>query len=126
MASIDVYRNLTRNNYSIRYKGHVIDHAASLWVTRPTFVVSQAGNERVRCTGQKNVHAYVRGENGAVEWPFRCGDVSAKGTLWTEVVYNPRTSRLFRTKYTCKPVLCAAAAILTPQGVFVLNPNYEM
>lgn len=123
-ASIDVYRNLTRGGYSIRYKGRVIDHADGLFVVRPIFAVSLAGNQRVRREGKKYVHAYVRGENGAVTWPYTCG-VPEVMSQWQKVVYNPYTSTVFRLERSGKHVWYAAAAILTSKGVYVLSPNYE-
>lgn len=121
MASIDVYRNLTRGGYSIRYKGRVIDHADTLYVTAPKFVVNQAGMLRVRREGKKYVHAYIRGENGSVAWPYKCG---TPGAPWVKVYYNPYTTICFRVEGSHRPVYCASAAVVTPNGVYVLYPNY--
>jgi hypothetical protein len=121
-AEIYIYRNLTRGGFSLRYKGRVIDHSDAIWVTRPMFAVSQAGNARVRRERKKYVHAYIKGENSFVQWPYRCGIPSGD---WVKVVYNPYTMNEFRVEATGKRVWMAAAAVLLPRGVYVLWPNYD-
>ena len=61
-----VYRNLTRNTWSIRamegpQKGLVIQHADTVLLSCPVAKISQAGRRRVLRDKQKNVHAGVVG-----------------------------------------------------------------
>jgi hypothetical protein len=121
-AEIYIYRNLTRGGFSLRYKGRVIDHSDGMFVVRPKFTVSLAGNSRVRREKKKYVHAYISGENGDVTWPYQCG-VPTKD--WVKVVYNPYTMTTFQVEATGKRVWTAAAAVLLPRGVYVLWPNYD-
>ena len=58
---VDVYRNLQRECWSVRYKGRVVLHCTTLTLTAVTFKVSEAGRQRVLLERQKNVHAVVRG-----------------------------------------------------------------
>lgn len=58
---VQVYRNLHRNCYSVRYKGKVIAHVKEITLLQANFRVSQAGRARVLKERRKNVHAYVEG-----------------------------------------------------------------
>jgi hypothetical protein len=118
-AEIYIYRNLTRGGFSLRYKGHVISHSDAIWVTCPRFVVSLTGNARVRRERKKYVHAYVAGENGFVEWPFKVGIPAGP---WRKVSYNPYTMTEFRLEDTGEGITYASAAILLPRGLYVLEP----
>lgn len=59
---VDVYRNLTKNTFSIRKKGKVVEYSDSVYIHNPIFVVSEKSRQRVLKNRQKNVHAVVRGE----------------------------------------------------------------
>lgn len=60
--------------------GRVVDHADRVLIDDPEFVVQPAGLERLRESGRRNVHAFVRGElvgvgndatrNGYRSWAF--------------------------------------------------------
>tara|TARA_R110000851_G_scaffold131529_1_gene265684 strand:- start:659 stop:1087 length:429 start_codon:yes stop_codon:yes gene_type:complete len=58
--SIEIYYNLHKKVFSIRNKGKVIDHATSVTVLDPKFVVQPAGRAKVIKDKVKNVHAFVR------------------------------------------------------------------
>lgn len=64
---VAVYFNLHRKCYSVRaeegpQKGRVIAHASGVGLHFCTMSVGEAGNRKVRETGKKNVHAFIRGE----------------------------------------------------------------
>ena len=59
---VDVYWNTTKQTWSIRHKGRVIGHGRRVVLADAEWIVRPAGRERVRATGHKNVHAWVRGE----------------------------------------------------------------
>lgn len=60
---VEVYRNLHRAGvcYSVRQFGRVVAHADSVELLDAAFVVNAAGHARAVRTGQRNVHAWVRG-----------------------------------------------------------------
>ena len=63
---VHVYRNLAaRGNpklrWSIRQGSVIVGHSDQLLLYRAEMVIQPAGVERGRQTGQKNVHAYIRG-----------------------------------------------------------------
>jgi hypothetical protein len=64
---VDVYFNLHKKLLSVRHKGRVIHHSNYVKIVNPTFVVSEAGRQRVLREKRKNVHAFVRGELVALE-----------------------------------------------------------
>jgi hypothetical protein len=60
---IIVYRNLNRKGkvYSIKQGNWVVGHATNLVMHDCEFVVNKAGKARAIKTGQRNVHAYIKG-----------------------------------------------------------------
>lgn len=58
---VDCYWNIRKHCWSVRHKGKVVAHVSSLYLTEVTPHVSKAGQARVRSTGHKNVHAFLRG-----------------------------------------------------------------
>lgn len=66
MIRVRIYYNITRKCWSIRSMSGVrynrlIGHAVSLQLVNCSFLVSQAGRERVLRERRKNVHAFVDG-----------------------------------------------------------------
>ncbi len=90
-------------------------HISALHLGCVTFAVQPAGLARFRTTGQKNVHAYVRGEVQSVtvnRWPTNIdGD-------WRRVKYNPKFNDTFVDAITGDPVLLAGEAILIGTSVY--------
>lgn len=93
---VEIYWNLHRKCFSVRVGGRVVAHADAFIMARSVaFVVQPAGNAKVRRTGKKNVHAFVRGELAAaridgqwrrpVTWHF---DDGTTGVSW-----GPSTER---------------------------------
>lgn len=82
---VDVYRNLhadddtesvsivSRDPKSPDY-GNVVGHCQTIIIENPEFVVQESGQEKVRETGVKNPHAFVRGRvdgidmDAQIEW----------------------------------------------------------
>jgi len=58
---VEVYKNLRKQCYSIRQKGKVIGYANIVAMSNVDFVVQKGGRKRVLESGQKNVHAFLRG-----------------------------------------------------------------
>ena len=63
---VECYWNLHLNCFSVRAlsgpdKGRVIGHCGEVTLSNVRFVVRKSGLARFRRTGQKNVHAFVRG-----------------------------------------------------------------
>lgn len=65
---VEVYRNLRRKgrSYSMRQNGKVVAHLhpktpVSMLLYDVEFVVSPSGKARAQETGQRNVHAFIRG-----------------------------------------------------------------
>jgi hypothetical protein len=78
---VDVYRNLQNECLSIKSRetsdsayGSVIAHTDVVLLSNVEFVIQEAGQQRARETGRKNVHAMVRGivesvaTNADIEW----------------------------------------------------------
>jgi len=113
-----IYRNLNGTEsqvWSIQQGGLVVAHADALRVRNPEFKVSQAGAQRVRLEGRKNVHAYVVGFIGGAD--------NVVGGKPVRVGYNPHSMSEFRIAQmgeTVEPhgviIRAAQRAILTGQG----------
>ena len=82
---VRVYRNLHKNCFSVKQDGLVRCHADSVVLSDVKFIVSKAGQKRVRDEKKKNVHAFVE---GLVVNP-RATDHAYSDTPWDELYYNP-------------------------------------
>ncbi len=96
---VQAYWNLHKMCWSVvalegENKGRVIDHANYFAITNATLVVQPAGQARVRLEGEKNVHAFVRGEVGDLNnsgAPFH----AFHGRRWRRIRYNPYRDACF-------------------------------
>ena len=86
---VRVYRNLHKNCLSVKQGGIVKCHAENVVLKDCKFIVSEAGQRRVRNEKKKNVHAFVEGFVPA----FRAGPARRSDELldfgWSSVYYNP-------------------------------------
>lgn len=67
---VEVYFNLHKKVFSVRQGGLVVKHTEAIVLEDASFVVSQAGRERVLREKRKNVHALVRGKVGSFNIPY--------------------------------------------------------
>lgn len=136
MMRVDVYWNVHLKMYSIRSKGVVIGHAKAVLVRDAEFVVQPAGNAKVRATGRKVVHAFVRGHleawqgesttTGDRRYVYPIWDASdrryarAAHTIGRQVSYNPRhwlqfvvtTPAISGDGYTIQPISKSEGMVL--------------
>jgi len=109
---VDVYKNLNEGGYSVRSRetstyGTVLDVVDAVCVEDVEFVVQPAGQERVRETGLKNVHAFARGTVGELE-PVDGVPVS----------YRPKEWDSFKRLDTMESIESAERAYCSDDGVF--------
>ncbi len=95
---VDVYFNVTRKVFSIRQDGIVIAHRSKLFLTHSKFIVRESGQKRVRETGHKNVHAFVRGM-----WDQKDYHTFKDLLLWRRVSYNPKRDNFFMVQNKFDP-----------------------
>lgn len=112
---VKVYRNLNArhswNRYSIQQGGLVVAHADTIVLCDVSFVVNEAGRQRVLRTQRKNVHAF------AVGIPrYCCGTYGTPLPL--KVSYNPYKAKHFVTAEGHK-VTGALCSVLGPEGITV-------
>lgn len=112
---VEVYRNIAKKGvwYTIRQSGCVVAHADEVNLINAEFIVQQGGRKRVKKSGVKNVHAWVRGELIKVRGETECHPF--------QVVYNPKRYKTFRRLDTKKPVKAANFVVLNAFGVFADN-----
>jgi hypothetical protein len=121
MALDHHYFNLHKKVWSVMNRGLVTAHVTERLIENPVFVVRPAGQRKVRETGRKNVHAFVKGEGSSLRKAS-----GAYGRLpsnrakygWVEVSYNPyreteEETAPFYVKETGAPVFQAREAVLT-------------
>ena len=130
MALDHHYFNLHRKVWSVMNRGLVTAHVTERYIENPTFVVRPAGQRKVRETGRKNVHAFVKGEGlqpGSIRkslwsagWvevsynPYRTVDGDHRGKRWMgPECFNPQGVAPFYVKATGDPVFQASEALLT-------------
>lgn len=99
------YLNWPNRVWSVMNRGKVIRHVGERHIVDPVFVVRPSGQRRVRATGHKNVHAFVKGKGHPLKVEcFHRGLTIVHGHLreaahmkrwgWLEVSYNPKVEKL--------------------------------
>lgn len=114
-SPVEVYRNINKKGrwYTIRQEGYVVAHSDEVYLVNAEFIVQDGGRKRVKKTGVKNVHAWVRGELIKVK-----GETNDHAF---EVVYNPKRYKTFRRQDTKKPIKFANFVVLDKTGVHADN-----
>jgi len=102
---VEVYYNLHRHLFSIRHKGKVIGHRRYVSLADVTFAVQPAGRKKVLETGQKNVHAFVRGT--LMNYQQIC-----HLDMTTQVTYNPYKYKSFVDKSNETPIKKASVTFM--------------
>ena len=108
-----VYRNLKHGRsapplYSIMRDGKVIDRRHRVFLSDASFVVREAGRQKVLTQRRKNVHAFVKGR--------LIGDeVTPPATLPVKVSYNPYAGPDFTADG--RAVKHAQAVLLDASGI---------
>jgi len=105
---IRVYRNLHKNCFSVKQDGLVRCHADHVTLQDCKFIVSKAGQKRVRDEKKKNVHAFVEG----LLVDTREADAIVDGAkwFWQKAYYNPYTCDTFINQYDGSPLETAIYA----------------
>ena len=115
-----VYRNLKHGRnaprlYSILRKGRVIARRSAVLITQASFIVREAGRQKVLRTGRKNVHAFVKG--------YLAEDARGMADLPTRVHYDPTIAGYFYVEPTSPGVRIgsridhARAVLLNNNGI---------
>lgn len=109
-----VYRNLKHKDkvvYSVKdtKTGKVVAHVENISLENVSFVVRQAGRERVLRDKQKNVHAGLRGT------PVN------KDSSGVAITYNPYKNSSFVERETGNSIFFSEEASLGPRGGFANN-----
>ena len=93
---VRVYRNLHKKCFSIKQDGLVACHADHVTLQTCKFIISKAGQKRVRQDQQKNVHAFVEGyvvdtkaADLEVDGEVTDGQLMSGLTNWETLYYNP-------------------------------------
>jgi len=84
---VRVYRNLHKKCVSVKQGGIVRCHAENVVLKDCKFIVSEAGQTRVRNEGKKNVHAFVEGHVVDARESLKLLDFG-----WETVYYDPYTT----------------------------------
>ena len=96
LKKVDVYWNLHKNTYSIRYKGKVIGYSDNINLIKVSMIVNPGGYRRYTQTHTKNVHAFLRG--------YLCTENTFKDQSSTKIGYNPANCNQWLCKDTKKPI----------------------
>ena len=99
------YRNLHKNCFSLMdTRGRVIKHVPAVYLTDVEFRVRKSGYEKVKRTGQRNVHAFAIGTVEAID--------NFKVYNGQEVRYNPKSEKPYFQNIGGHPVYRAKNAVL--------------
>lgn len=118
---VRVYRNLHKKCYSVKQDGLVKCHADQVTLLEVKFIVSKAGQKRVRDEKKKNVHAYLEGyvvdarqADNIVDGKKSDTDLEAGLSDWEYVYYNPYECDGFMNTSTERIAKFAEFASLDP------------
>lgn len=117
-----VYRNLrgdAEHKYSVRQNGLVIAHTDKLTLRNAKFIVNSQGQQKVRATKRKNVHAFIKGRITAMK-------IDTRGYLPAKVFYNPYTDDGFMCYNLAlgpAKIVGAGCTIINQDGITVLFSN---
>lgn len=127
--NVDVYWNKTKGCYSIRHRGLVVGHASKVLIREPRYAVNTATRDRIRETGRKEVHAFVRGHLEAWKGETTAvGDRFHLAPLWLAddrryeafagaagqfVSYNPLNDDAFKRTATGQPITHGEMVLMT-------------
>lgn len=116
--SVEVYRNLHKQCYSIKQDGLVKAHADHITLKECTFHVNEKGRDRVRKTRRKEVHAWVKG------FLSKCTDYLCNSEL-NRIHYNPYKTDHFMHRVETGPMSATFCEIvktdrvaLVPEGIY--------
>lgn len=118
---VSVHRNLHEDSLTIKVGSLVHGHAQMVAMYDVAFHVGQKGNENVNATGQKQVHAHVR---GTIVKAQDVEDINAmyqklEDYGYTRVYYNPYKVKTFVTYHDMQPIHNADQAIVIMDRVYV-------
>ena len=99
---VRVYRNLHRKCISVKQDGIVKCWTTNIVLKDCKFIISKAGQKRVRNEKRKNVHAFVEGYLVNVRETDKL-----KSSTWTESYYNPYHTDTFQERKTGQPITSA-------------------
>lgn len=115
---IQVYRNLRKDNFSIRdaKTRRVIAYGTDIILSNIRMCVQKGGRERVIREKWKNIHAYVSGS-------YEGDNYLDLNQDWEVIYYNPYTTETFINKKTGEPIFHANMAYLSNGKCFVKLRN---
>lgn len=131
---VRVYRNLHKKCYSVKQDGLVKCHADQVTLQEVKFIVSKAGQKRVRDEKKKNVHAYLEGyvvdarqADNIVDGKKSDTDLEAGLSDWESVYYNPYECDGFMSTETERVAEFAEFASLDPgeRAILASDISYE-
>jgi hypothetical protein len=130
---VRVYRNLHKNTYSVKQDGLVRCHADHVTLQDCKFIVSKAGQKRVRDEGRKNVHAFIEGvlvdtreADEVVDGQKSDEQIWSGESSWGNGYYNPYTCDTFIDTYDSSPLHWAKFVDLyTDPKEIKIYPNRE-
>lgn len=120
MSKIWVHTHLPRlqggeiNMLSVKRAGEKIDYASWVSLKNVEFKVHERGRQRCIESGQRNVHAWVVGDEILSEYNYQ--GQPPKG--WHRAIYDPWKGPCFVDADTLKPVRRAAMVIMNGKDVY--------
>lgn len=109
---VSVYRNLTKECYSIMQRSRVVAHATSLCLRNCRMVVMERGRQATLSSGKKNVHAFIVGTIAP-----------QRPAIIDRITYNPKRTSTFVNEQNT-PIYSAQYAILREGGRVYAGEEY--
>lgn len=118
---IYVYRNLNckseEERYSVMQNGLVVAHCDEIYLEEVDFVIRKAGKRLARCSGKRNVHAFIKGF--IINKPI-------KTKFFTPIRYNPFNEYGFFSNENNQELKKASTVILKKSAIIAYNPIFKL
>jgi hypothetical protein len=119
-SKVDVYKNLHKGCWSVRWKGRVKAHEDHVLLCEAKFHVSQAGRARVQRQKRKNVHAWIKGTLVNNDKPS-----AEQLSKMRECTYDPYKYNQFVDKEVGSPLQTAELVWLSEGRVYYWNKTLD-
>lgn len=121
---VETYYNLHKKCLSYRRPGQRVQHAHTILLNEARFAVQPAGREKTRTSGQKCVHAFVRGEPAFIRGidDVDDGDLTVTNMErqgYRQITYNPHKHDSFVFTDTGSPVYAATQVAVIGKTIWL-------
>lgn len=121
---VETYFNLHKQCLSYRPPGGKVKHAQAMILNNVRFAVQPAGRDKVRRTGRKNVHAFIRGDVLWISDDYYASmddynEENLRRQEYRLITYNPYKYDSFVMADTLEPIHGATQVVIVGKNIYL-------